>query len=130
MSEHFVAYCRVYPAFSFVIAELRSHRRKFAESEHEKNFVTGSVRFETGVLDTLRQGLSEEEAAIVHKAIKARTSRPQYGVDIIEAGMPILGKVPDGQYQCSRCKQGFESAEGLSDHLLAQHGSGVRKKVA
>jgi hypothetical protein len=128
-SAHFVVYCRCYPAFSFKVPMLLSLRRQKAETEEEKKFVTGIVHFQHGCLDTKMQGFSEDEALLIHANIKARNSRPAYGVDIIEAGMQITGRVVDGRYPCPQCKEGFDSAEGLSNHLIASHSGNQKARM-
>lgn len=121
-SQHFVALCIKYPEFSFNLPKLRQYRIQRDYNGHdEKRVVTGTVAFQGRLLDTKERGFDEEEARIIHEAIKARSATPIYGVDIVERGQSTLSETPYGQFQCGTCKKKYETMDGLTKHYDERH---------
>lgn len=122
LSKHFIALCIKYPEFSFNVQALRRYRIKRDYDGHDANKqATGTVAFHNRVLDSAELGLDEEEAAIVHAALKQRQSVPLWGVDIVEKGQPTLSETADGRFTCGDCKKRYESMEGLTKHYNEKH---------
>jgi hypothetical protein len=116
-TNHFRVMCLKYPEFSFNVNELRKYRiKRDYDGRDERREAKGVVFFQQHVLDTEALGFDEEEARIVHEAIKKRTSVPIYGRDIVEQGQPILSEIPDGKFSCGDCTKRFASMEGLTQH--------------
>lgn len=59
---HFQARVERYPHYLFVSSRLRALRKKEGEQ-----FPSGTVRFQHGVLDTVAQGFTEEEAEAIYQ---------------------------------------------------------------
>ena len=119
----YIFYCNVFPAFSFLVPELRRLR----ESRGQKN-ASCVVQFNNGMLHTELQGYDDEEAACIAQAVRARINRPIFGTDIVEQTGTITGNVPHGRWACEVCALRFETIEGKAMHQLEKHVSKPAQK--
>ena len=81
---HFVAHCQRYPQFALNVHELRP----FLDKKGYPQEAT-VVHFRNGFYDTKEEGLSEEEAVLVHQALKRCDKFPPlYGTQIMVKEYP------------------------------------------